>query len=251
MHTESAATYTNGDLEHNMKSLFSIETEMQELKAAGLTTKAKRTQYNQLKSLFSKTYSSAKERVMEFEKDNRSYLVLLRSTNGFYKMFEHSALFYVQDLAPKLNLAANLQLDTDFAVKSELGFVPIREPKKLIKPLSKLKITQAPVKDESGNFLLFKLPWEFDDKQITKMIDAGQLRLQHFNHLVMVDNVIPVLFLRLEELHLALYQNVRRMSGPMEREAYGLPLLTLATELQCLYFEFSNGKLKTRNFSRR
>lgn len=231
-----------------MQPLADIEAKMQALKAEGLTTKAKRTQYNQLKRTFAKTYASAKERVMAFEQHNQKYLVLLRSTNGFYKMFEHSALFYAEDLAPKMNLTATLQLDSDFSNKSEIGSISIHNLDKLTTPLKKLKITPAKTKDASGNYLLYQLPWEYSSEQIEKMIAAGELRLQRFNHLVMVDNAIPVLFLQLEELHRALFQNVRRMAGPVEREAYGLPTLAIMNELECRYLDFANGRLEAEDF---
>ena len=231
-----------------MESLIEIETKKQELKKSGLTTKFKQKQYDQLGERYKRAYRLAKERIMDFEPKNRQYLVLLRSTNGFFKMFEYSALFYALDLAPKMSMTVTLQDDSDFVTKSRIGAVSLRDPEKLIAPLKKLNITQVHIKDESGNFIVFKLPWQYDNKQIDMLIDKSEERMRRFNQLVMVDNAIPVLFLRLGELHSALLDNVRKMPGPVEREGYGFILLTLATELQCFYLAFANGKIDVVEF---
>ena len=77
---------------------------------------------------------------MQFESTNYHYIALMRSTHNFYKIFGHSALFYVCSIAPKLNLKANLQTDGDFVAKSENGFISIRDPEKLTSILQTLNI---------------------------------------------------------------------------------------------------------------
>ena len=109
-------------------SLTNIEQELTNLKNQGLKTKSDKSKYNQTKTLLNKIYSENKNQIMQFESTNYHYIALMRSTHNFYKIFGHSALFYVCSIAPKLNLKANLQTDGDFVAKSENGFISTTLP---------------------------------------------------------------------------------------------------------------------------
>lgn len=224
-------------------SITELDTKMRELKKVGIKTRAQKDQYKEAKTALNKAYNEAKVRVMEFESTNFEYLMLMRSTNDFYKMFGNSALFYAYRIAPELNLTANLQFDADFTVKSEVGFVPIKNVAKLATQLKKLKIVKVKTDDKTGNFLLFKVPWRFTEEEIKRLAEDNDHKVRNFNRLVMTNNTVPVLFLTLEDLQKALYENVRRM-GPVERDLFGIALGRQAMELICKYFRLANGKLE-------
>lgn len=224
-----------------LTSLQTIEQQIKNLKSQGLKTKADKSKYDQAKSALNKLYAENKNYIMQFESTNYSHLALMRSTHSFYKMFGHSALFYACSIAPKLKLPANLQTDGDFTAKSEHGFVSIKDPEKLADTLRTIGIKKIKTKNQTGDFIIFKLPWSFTDQQITDFIENNHFKMRNFNHVVLVDNIIPVLFIQLEELTKAIYENIRGMTGPVEREAFGYDLIKLSISMLHLYLDLTNG----------
>ena len=224
------------------QSIAEIEQQLKSLKKQGLKNKIAKAEYSQIKRALNKLYSENKHTVMQFEKTNYEHLVLVRSTNNFYKLFGHSALFYAHSIAPKLNLKANLQTDGDFATKSDVGFISIREPEKLTEALTTIGIKKVKTNDQTGNFLLYKLPWTFTENEVAEFIEDNHFKMRSFNHVVLVDNIIPVLFIQLEELLKAIYENVRGMGGPVERETFGYDAIRIANEMVHSYLDLANGK---------
>ncbi len=210
-------------------------------------TKVEKTELGRLKNERNKFYNQNKKFLTEFEKTNFEFLVLLKSTNDFYKFIGHSALFYALNIAPRLNLAANLISDGDYAHKSTGGIVSVRNPEKLAEVLKTLGIKQLTPRKNPDDFLLFKLPWAFTEAQLADMQDRQNQSLRHFNQLVMVDNSVPVLFLQLEELLKAIYENVRTMKSQIERDSFGYPLLTTVNRMNCTYFDLTNGRINHEN----
>lgn len=218
-----------------------IEAEIKTAKAEGLNTKAKKAKYNQLKSRLNKLYAENKALIMKFEETNYEYLALMRSTGGYYKMFGHSALFYVNSIAVKLGLKANMQTDGDYTAKSENGFVSVKDLEKLEGALKTINVHKAQTKNRGGDFVLFKLPWKFTEKQLKDYVDNNDYKMRHFNHVVMVDNVMPALFIQLEELTKAIYENVRNMPSIIEREGFGYEMIDKSIEMVHLYMDLTNG----------
>lgn len=188
-------------------------------------TKAGKSELKRLKSERNKAYNENKKFLTEFEKTNFNYLVLLKSTNGFYKLVGHSALFYALNIAPRLNLAANLTTDGDYTHKSAEGIVSVREPEKLAEALKTINIKQLRPRHNPDDFILFKLPWAFTRAQLADMQDQQNQSLRHFNQLVMIDNAIPVLFLQLEELLKIVYENTRTLPSQFDRDIFGKPIV--------------------------
>ena len=98
-------------------------------------------------------------------------------------------------------------------------------------------------KTETGNVLFFKIPWKYTDEEIAKFDENNQLQLKKFNQVVLVDNSIPVLFLQLEELAKAVYENVRKMNGPVERESYGIDMNKITARMVRTYLAFAGGEI--------
>lgn len=228
---------------YHESSIAALEQQIIDHRQKGLKTKTQKSEHQRLKSNLNKLYNDNKKFIMEFEKTNYEYLAFMRSTNNFYKLFDHSALFYNHHIAPKLNLQSHLRPDGDFTHKSTTGFVSVRNPEKIAEAFTTINIKQVKTKDQTGNFLLFKLPWRFTEAQVAEIIEANHFKIRNFNHIVMVDNVIPVLFLQLEELLKAIYENVRGMGGPVERETLGYELIKTTTKMNRIYLNLTNGYL--------
>ena len=130
-----------------------IEAELAKLKAEGLKTKASKAKYSQIKMKLNKAYAENKALVMKFEETNYGYLALMRSTGGYYKMFGNSALFYVNSIAVKLGLKANLQTDGDYIAKSENGLVSVKDLGKMEDALKTIGVYKVRIKNKGGYFV--------------------------------------------------------------------------------------------------
>ena len=223
-------------------SISHLEAKIENLRLKS-QTKSVKSELSLIKSTLNKLYTANKAQVLQFEETNYNYLVLMRSTHGFYKLFGHSALYYTYSLAPKLNLTAKLQDDKDFTNKSNEGFISIRKPEKLAEALLTLNIKPVKTRSQSGDFLLFRFPWQFTKDQLNSFTEQNLVALQRFNHVVMVDNSIPVLFIQIEELLKAVYENVRGMGSPVEKDAFGYQMLEDAARMSHLYLDLSNGEI--------
>lgn len=224
-------------------SLGEIEKQLKNLQSIKPRTKQIKSKINQQRSNLNKIYATNKKRVSEFEKTNYEYIALVRSTNNFYKIFGHSALYYALDLAPKLSITANLQEDKDYTARSGEGFVSIRNLTELEEALQTLKIKRVRTRNRSGDFILFKLPWQYTEDQLAELLEQNHSKIQAFNHVVMVDNIIPILFIQTEELLKAIYENVRGMSSPVERETFGYTLIEFTAKMAETYLDLANGHL--------
>lgn len=221
------------------KSIAALEASINLIKSK--QSKKDRAEVERLKNNIKHIYTDNKLTTLNFEKTNHQFIAMLRSTHGFYKMFGHSALYYANDVAPKLNLAANLQTDGDYKHKSELGFISIREPEKLAATLQTLNLMRVKIKDTTNNFIVYKLPWSYTDEQIAELIENSHFTMRNFNNIVMVDNIMPLLYLQIVELTKAIYENTRNMGGPVEREAFGIPCLKEAQGMCHQYISVANG----------
>ncbi len=66
---------------------------------------------------------------------NRNHLLFVQSTENFYKLFEHSALFYNDGLADKIGKSARIMPDDDFCDRSSIGYLSHKDAKHFEKHL--------------------------------------------------------------------------------------------------------------------
>lgn len=228
-------------------SIHTLEQQLKKLRQVKPRTKQIKSEISKWQSELNKLYAINKKQVMQFEQTNYSYLILTRSTNDFYKLFGHSALYYTFSIAPKLSLSANLQMDSDYTAKSTEGFVSIRKPDKLTEVLATLNVKRIKTKNRTGDFIVYKIPWQYTDEQLADFAEHNLAKMQKFNHVVIVDNIIPVLFIEIEELLKAVYENVRGMAGPVEKEAFGYSAIRATAQMAHLYLDLANGKINKLN----
>lgn len=202
----------NKKTNENESSIAQIEARIEQIRnAPNAKTKAAKAEEKRLQSVLNKTYVEYKRKLMVFEESNFGNLALLCSTHGFYKMFGNSLYFYAFDIAPKLNLDARVYSDGDYEDKSEAGVISVRDIKALTEALAKLKIKPATMKDKTGNLVIFRLPWKYTKEELEKFIEQNTYKLHKYNHVIIAENTIPVLYLNLNELLKACYENVRRL----------------------------------------
>ena len=227
------------------KSIAKIEVKVETLRSSPKAkTKATQSEIKRLKSVLNSTYNEYKHRVMEFEKRNTSNLLFVRSTYGFHKLFGRSLLFYAFDIAPKLELEARIYSDGDYEAKPDAGVISFRSLDGVEGGLTKLGVKRVKLDDNTGNIVMFKLPWEYSASQIERYEGQNTYKLQKFNHVIMTENVVPVLYLHLDDLLKAVYENVRRME-PVGRETLGNLMVETTAEMKRIYIEMANGRLRT------
>ncbi|MBR3143936.1 hypothetical protein IKF12_01910 [Candidatus Saccharibacteria bacterium] len=233
----------NGVIKINPKSIEDLEKQLGEYrkthpeKTTEISAEIKRQ-----KKVINKLYIQNKKLAHEFEKTNHEYLVFVRSTNGFYKLFDRSALFYYYNLAPKMEVIANIQPDNDFGEKSDIGFVSVKDLSKLNKKFQQFKISKIDTKDTTSNFAVFKLPWSFTDKQIVEFLEQESFAKRNFNHIVMTSDIIPVLHVNIVELTKAIYENSRKMQDAITRDSFGRRAINYAVEINSIYSNIANTK---------
>ena len=228
--------------EVNGKSIASIEKRIDAIRLSDKPkTKASQAEIKRLQSALNKLYVEYKHKLMALENSNKDKLMFLRSTKGFHKLFGNSMYFYAFNIAPKLNIDAKVFSDGDYEDKSEAGVVSIRNLDEIEKQLLKLKIIRVSTKDKTGNIVIFKLPWSYTDEEIQKYIEQNTYELSKYNHVIVVENTIPVLYLNLNELLKISYENVRRLE-PVARETLGNYIINVETEMIRVYIEMTNGR---------
>jgi hypothetical protein len=228
--------------EVNEKSVASIEKRIDEIRSSDKPkTKANQAEIKRLQSTLNRLYVEYKHKLMTLENSNKDKLMFLRSTKGFHKLFGNSVYFYAFNIAPKLNIDAKVFSDGDYEDKSEAGVVSIRNLDEIEKQLLKLKIIRVSTMDKTGNIVIFKLPWSYTDEEIQKYIEQNTYELSKYNHVIVVENTIPVLYLNLNELLKISYENVRRLE-PVARETLGNYLINVETEMIRVYIEMTNGR---------
>ena len=223
-------------------SIAKLEAQKNELKTKP-KTKSNISKINHIKSTINRIYREDKAQILEFEQNNYRYLALIRSTNGYYKLTHHSALFYSRDLAPKLNLSANLQPDGDFQSVSSIGIVSIADIDAFSKNLRKLKATRVKTKNNTGNIIIFKLPWEYSEKQLSDFLQDNAAKNYKFNKIILTENVIPALYVKIVNLTSTIYENTRKMKDDIPRRSFGYDAINAVTNMNHAYLGMANGHL--------
>lgn len=228
----------------NESSIAWLESEIVGInKQKNARSKENQAEKQKLQSRLNKVYAEYKCRVMELEERNFSNLILLRSTKGFYKLFGHSMFFYAFEIAPKLEIEARVYADGDFEAKSEYGMCSIANLAEFEKNLLKLEIKRMRSKSSNnGNLIIYKLPWEYSQKDLDKLVEQNEYMRSKYNHVIMATNMIPMLYVNLNDLLKACYENVRRLEV-VARETMGNMVVELVAEMMRIYIEMGNGRI--------
>lgn len=229
--------------EVNEKSIALIEKRIEVIRSSDRSkTKDARAEIKSLQSVLNKLYAEYKHKLMTLEKNNKDRLMFLRSTKGFYKLFGNSLYFYAFNIAPKLNINVKVFSDGDYEDKSEAGVVSVKNLNETEKQLLKLKIKRVESRDKTGNIVIYKLPWSYTDDVIKKYIEQNTYELGKYNHVIVAENTIPVLYLNLNELLKISYENVRRLE-PVARDTLGNFIVNTVAEMIRIYIEMANGRI--------
>lgn len=230
--------------ENEETSIAEIDAKIEALKKQK-RTKAQEAELKRLKKLLNRIYVECKRKLLEFEARNDYAIAMVRSTNGFYKIFGNSVFFYAFDVAEKLGMKVNVYADSDYDPKSKTGVVSISRYDEVVEQMKTLDIKKMPTHDKSGNLVWFLLPWKYTQEEIKAFEEVNSIEAHMYNHVIVTDDASPALFVQLEVLAKAMYENVRRLD-PVARETLGNVALEKTAFMIRAYIETSNMRLTER-----
>ncbi len=190
------------------------------------------------KTKISKThYYDIKRRVLGWEKDNYNKLAVVEDANGMHKMFDHSAVIYVHDVAKRLKIVATLKSDSDFEMTSNKPVCLIHDLPSLEKKMEKVCITLSSFDD---GVKVYDLGYTVDPVEYKAMLTEEEELKKRINSLVLPSEVYPALRYEMELLTRQIYEAVRKMEV-VSRETVGNELVTLMVEAMEGFIEAANG----------
>ena len=156
-----------------------------------------------------KTYYDVKRRVLGWEKNNYDKLAVLKTGNGFCKMFGHSAVIYVCQIAKRLDVKAELISDTDFELVSDEPVCLFKDFDQFEKRLKTLKIFRSSMDD---GVIVFDLGYKVDAADLVMMQKENEVLRERANKLVLPSEVFPGYRNDLRLLSCEVYEAVRKMN---------------------------------------
>ena len=122
-HAPTANTYTR----LNLPKLEELKAETIALRKANPNSAQLRRQAELISRAIQNRCRQIKQKVMDFETTNEQYLLIYASTDNFYKIAGHSAIFFAQSIAPQIGRRCYIRPDTDHYFPSKEGIVSIRD----------------------------------------------------------------------------------------------------------------------------
>ena len=185
-----------------------------------------------------KKYYEIKERLLKFEENNYTQLVLIKSMDAdWWKMFSHSAIFYKYMIGERLKLTVNLLPDTDYHVKSKEGFVAIKD---LVSFENKLKESKIYRLKTTSDTIIFDLGERVSEQDYQQMLREDMMRLEMANKLIVPEEHMVELNGKVRDLHEMIYTTVRKMDG-VARETFANEIERTVAALQRKILRVSRG----------
>lgn len=179
-------------------------------------------------------YFETKRIVLTREKKNYNQLIFMRATGDWVKAFSHSAVFFVEKIAPQIGSAAKLNNDRDYEVRSEV-VVSIPDIKKLTEKLKQIGIELL---EEKDGIYTFSLGYRIPPDEYNLMREQNQTIIERTGKMILPVVLMPDLLEDIKELFNTVFWEVRNMDGAV-REMVGAPLVGSAKEMIIKYVKMS------------
>lgn len=197
---------------------------------------------NEERKRIKEEYLDHKRTLLKMEEQNYRKLYLIRTYDGWYKLFGHSALFLSKHLHDKMGKTYNLNPDQDYGVRSSIGSVSI--PAK--------KIDEFRLRAERGKLKLVR-EWttgiEFDigetltEEDVTRMRHEDELMIAHANELVMPHAIMPELRARVREMAKNVHDAVTHQSK-LSRTTFLNDFEIKAAEMNMMVIAVARGRIE-------
>ena len=183
-------------------------------------------------------YYDLKRRLLQWEKNNYTQLAVLEDTNGMYKMFDHSAVIFVAEIARRLKMRAELVADTDFEMMSDKKVCLIHDMKVLERRLEK----EAGIRRTSSELgvVVYNLGYKIEPGDYLVLEKQDEILRKNANKLVLPNEIYPSYRFELKKLARVIYEAVRKMD-PIARTITGDEMLKSVVGLLSDFVEVANG----------
>lgn len=184
-------------------------------------------------------YYDTKIRLLRWEKDNYSKIAILIDTNGYSKLFDHSAIIFVCKIAKELGLSMELVGDSDFQYNTDR---PMYGTKDLELLKSQLERAGAKLVAKDEFALVYEIGYHVDEAMIRDLEFENQRMKEMANKLISPNVIYPALGEEISKLFKILYENLRK-TEKIFQDAVGVPILQLAIEMSEGFVEACNGRI--------
>ncbi len=225
--------------QRSMKKVFSLE-EIEEILAKRdngekLTTVEQRA--------IEAEYRRIKRHVKEMEKGNNGRVIVvpsIKSNDGFYKVFDFSALYYVYRLADRMGRSAKLMNDNDRYSKM-IHAASLVNIDKFIEQFKRLENPRVDITEDG--IYIFTLKKPLTDTEVAQLRLIEETRRDKLHNILKPKNMDPAVF----QAILMVVRQVAPKVKKLERHDYyaiGEEMLHNLNLLLTVYFDYTNGVMK-------
>ncbi|MBQ8985225.1 hypothetical protein IJ076_01540 [Candidatus Saccharibacteria bacterium] len=180
-------------------------------------------------------YLERKRRLLQIEKNNYSKVYVIRSFDGWYKIFGNSALILSRYLMHRVGRQYKLHKDNDYMVRDKIGSISIPENSvgelKMRMESAKLRLAR-----EWEKGLEFELGETISKEDMAQMLHEDEILTEKANQLVVPHAIMPELKMRVVEMVRVVHEvtsNQKALSkiaflSDMERNAVDIDMMTVA-----------------------
>ena len=172
-------------------------------------------------------YVKLKHEVLQHEEENYQKIYVIKTKDGWFKMFAHSAVIYTGILAPRLGKKARLLPDTDYHDYCDQGVAMVKNLGELEVSLAMLGVVKE--YDDKG-VVVFRLKNRVEPEILEQYLRAEDVETKKIQRMLLPEVVFPALKQQLTGLARTTYHAVRDMTADA-REMYGKRLTRTALVL--------------------
>lgn len=178
-----------------------------------------------------------KQKVMDFELTNEQYLLIYASTDKFYKIAGHSAIFFAQNIAPQIGRRCHIRPDTDHYFPSKEGVISVRDLDGLELQLKNVNINLVKSKT-TAELRFYKLPQRHTAADLAKLKDAQATEEAALAGLPRPKDPLPELYIHILELNELTQKAILQARSDFERREIFYALTQHSHLMLCAYHNY-------------
>ncbi|MBR3204459.1 hypothetical protein IKF81_02125 [Candidatus Saccharibacteria bacterium] len=157
-----------------------------------------------------------KRRLFEFEQTNFDRIIIILATKGYYCMYGHSAVMFINKIAPELRIRAVLRRDSDFEAKFQEGVVSFKNidfyKDKLLGSVYLKKISET--KEE----IVFGFKQKISKAEYNLLVKSREIKRQSIEQKIQKSLPLPNLNNKLSEVLRTSFRFYRKHSDLFSRK---------------------------------
>jgi len=186
-------------------------------------------------------YFARKKFALGREPENFQKICVVEYEEGWWRMFDHSALLYKHVVGNQLNIDVRIHPDEDHGCKEKAkhGVAYIRSCDSLKDKMKRAKARQVWGKD---GVMIFALPHECAPEKMRIYEEYEEDRWAQVNKLILPKESMPGLKAKMREVAEDVYRIVHKM-GEDARDCYGTELAQMSGKLLSDFLLMANGHI--------